>query len=548
MRGAPAQFRALLYPPVVAVEARNPTAAGPSDGVPIGSSARAGVTLAIAAAAIVTLVLADAWNALTRFGFRFTDEDQAGYWYGAQEFAHLHFREPFYYGQPYIPMLESALMVPLQAVRNEPWVLLPLVSTLLGLGAWWLVAFVAWRRRRPLAALVILAGPLLLVPDYLLQLGVPFNGGIFVAALGLVAAELMPGERTRGFAFGLLAALGTLYVLPNTAVLALPAGILLALQPGARVRRWQGIIAGGALGALCAWAAGLFYTLHPGWVVSAGVLQPGLGRGWHWSLFLDGLGHLHRHLGFYAPWFWTSGAAPLLALALIGVVAAWWRSWAVALGAWATLAAVLFSFGLNKVHEGQAGVFFSFDRMYVAVPLAIAVLVAALEPPRRLLPAGAGAALLAALAAVSFAAATIALPAAVADAARFPAIVYEGPRTVASMRDECAALDRAAVATGADLAVYLQNRGFAYGCSALLYGRVEAIYPSYERRTWLLQQENVLDRSKVLFAQAPAGFCLTAQAAGYGCADVDGYDLVTESRPGPTIPLLRRLGIDVRVF
>jgi hypothetical protein len=102
----------------------------------------------------------------------------------------------------------------------------------------------------------------------------------------------------------------------------------------------------------------------------------------------------------------------------------------------------------------------------------------------------------------------------------------------------------------AGLVVHTADRGAAYACGAMMYGRVETLHPPVERRTWLLEQEAVIPRSTVVFAEVPSDFCARASSRGLQCEPIRGDPMlaVVNMPPQPALPVIRQLGIEVRPF
>ena len=63
----------------------------------------------------VLLFLIEKIRVVVAIGIRVTTEDQTIFWWVAQDYLHLKFREPLFYGSPYSSHLESVLALPLMA-------------------------------------------------------------------------------------------------------------------------------------------------------------------------------------------------------------------------------------------------------------------------------------------------------------------------------------------------------------------------------------------------------------------------------------------------
>ncbi|HVS69654.1 MAG TPA: hypothetical protein VHQ47_00195 [Phycisphaerae bacterium] len=140
--------------------------------------------------ALLALLIADRWRLCEQFLFRWTDEDQAIMWYGAWELMHGRIPEPCFFGQAYNSVLEGWLAVPLIWCGVSYAVAVPLVTVVLGLLPFLLLAYAAWRRRQSVVAGLALAVPLVLPTRYAMMTGMP-RGFVTGVAVGAVSAMLL---------------------------------------------------------------------------------------------------------------------------------------------------------------------------------------------------------------------------------------------------------------------------------------------------------------------------------------------------------------------
>lgn len=513
----------------------------PAGGDPRGSQ----VLPWLAAALAVAATTLDAVRSLWLAGIRTIDEDVAIYWYATQEFAHLHLREPFFYGQAYNHLGEAALAAPLTALGVPIWVGPVAVSLAVGLAPWVLLALLAWRRGARGLAVILLGAPALMPAGYQMILMRFFGMGLLLVAAALLVADSSRGP-WRWLWVGLLLSVGALAV-PNALPLA-AAGLawLAATRPGSG-RGWL-LAAAGAAGGLALYALGWsFYARNPGWA-----LHPAPGLDLRLALVGDALLHLDRHLGRVTPWALVHPAVPLTAVLGLAVLAVRRHLWAVAGPALALLAVALAAFALEKVHQGTPSAFFAHERMFLGVPLALALVAVAAAEARLWtgLPstggALAGAALVAALAVPK----QVALARSIEAEMAAPQPVLRRAE-VAEVRRTCRDLALEARDAGTDLVVFLQDRTLAYACGALGYGAIRTLYPEYERRTWLLQEESRARRSSVLLCDVepgPACLHVAARVPGALCAPAGPSAVAVRYGPGPVLDLVRSLGMPVRPF
>ncbi len=496
----------------------------------------------IAFIAVLAALLVDSARILHSFSFRFTDGNQTVYWFAAQEFLHLHFREPFFYGQSYFSLFDALPTAVLEAAGLPPDVALPVAVEAMGLGSWLILAGVAWRRQRHTVALLAAGGPLLLTVPYGMLLAQPYQNGLFLVA---VAIAVMQFRATwLGLPAGLLLAIAAILD-PNSLLLSLP--VLLWILLG----RWRQWLYVGLLGVGLAAGAGVqelaleFYRLHPNWV-----LHPAPPYTWSSQHVLSGVSELAPHMRFMSLIFAPLPALVMPALAAEAIVLAYLRRLAPAAVAALGVLLALGGLGLPKTSDGSDSVHFSLQRIYLAMPLLV-VFVLMIGAPRRpavkLLPT----ALVTAVILVTFGYREVILDSQINQYQVAPRPDYEGVRTVTFQRSRCAAIERFAQERNAELVVFTRDPASAYACGALDYGRLQTLVPGYERRTWRLEEERSLARWSLLIADVSSDFCSRPEVERVGeCS----YDPVSESaslsllQRQSSLQVIHTLGFPIRSF
>lgn len=309
---------------------------------------------------LLMLVLLDRWLSLAAFSFQFVDSDQTVMWYAAKEFAAGNFHEPRFYGQNYNSMLEALLAAPF----TPYFISLPLVSSLLTLLPYTLFAALAFRKGLHYQSLLILVIPLLLPLEYAFITSMPrgFVTGIAVAAMGGLTL-FFPNRKWTFVVLGFSSILG-LSLNPNAILLVAPLMLYCWLQQ-LRNKAFYLFLAGGALlPLLMHLGSNWFYHSHPAYNIH--LLQP---LAFSIKTFLLGLQSLTTFFSAIAPW------GPLVFIFLAFFAALHYRDanraamWAVVLAFIGTLAAL----GINKVHDGDGTIFFHSSRMFLALPVLVAL-------------------------------------------------------------------------------------------------------------------------------------------------------------------------------
>ncbi len=467
--------------------------------------------------ACVLLLLAMRWIVLDRFAFRYTDDDQSIMWYGAMEMARGRFHEPCFYGQHYNTMLEGLLAVPMLWLGVGPELALPLVTGSIALFPYLLFAALSLRAGRTTQAALVLALPMCLPPEFDLVCAIPrgFMTGCFLASLAVLPIFFV--HRAMLVACGAMVVFAV-YANPNALVVLVPAVSYIGWRYRATHLAWIRSMAGAlpAMG-LCYWGR-LFYVRHPEHVVHR-----------EWSLDFDPgritVQALDRSLGQVTPVLWGKGAMVLVVMVISAV---WlWRSRQLRAAAVLLAGAVLMvvSIGVNKVHDGIPSVFYAWTRMYVAVPLLLALCIALTDgvPGRMWLP------LITVSAIVAFGIKAYRLPEVIDKelASGHPRNVHV--MAVGELRARCARISAVAWMYHVDLLVigwepekHLTN----YGCPCLVGRFPLAIQPELDRRTWLLKEVEPLRVHRLL---------------------LDGADIAKLRGRAPGNSLLRRIPEDAKL-
>lgn len=315
---------------------------------------------------LLVLLLADRALLLFHFGAAYTGTDDVVQWLAASDRLQGVFREPYFYGQNYNFMLEALLAAPL-LVALPHHVALPLATSALALLPW-VVFSVAFRRQgNHLGSLVFLLMPILLPVEHgmLTAMSRGFITGLAPMAL-LAAVMFHPLRASSHLLLGIATGLGVT-LNPNCIPFLIPVGLHLWLSHRPPWRHALLVAVPVALMLSLEHWAKRFYVDHPDHLT-------------HWmeplsywpADVVDAFSRLDMHFAHLTPLFWSWGwGAPVL-LALL----AWWsarldRKWSRVL--WITLAATVLMLGINKVSDGTASLFHLPARMFLALPLVLAL-------------------------------------------------------------------------------------------------------------------------------------------------------------------------------
>lgn len=112
------------------------------------------------------ILLLDRTYSLFYFGFEYTDLDQMITWTGAVDYSQGIFHEPFFYGQAYNYMLESFIAVPLIWFGVPVYIALPIVTTIISLLPFVILAIILFKKKKYFWAYTSLIFPVFLPIEY----------------------------------------------------------------------------------------------------------------------------------------------------------------------------------------------------------------------------------------------------------------------------------------------------------------------------------------------------------------------------------------------
>ncbi len=316
---------------------------------------------------LIVLGVLDRLHLLVVFGFRYIGIDDALIQQVAVDYGNGVFREPYLYGQNYNPMLEALLAAPFVRLGLPPWIVLPVVTSVLALLPFWSFAWWCLRKGRVPAAWAFALLPLLLPVEWgmMTSMSRGFVHGIallaFIPWLGQLKNALLRHATTG------LALAAALLCNPNTLPLVAGIAAWLIAQYARSIRFWVINALVGALALGLHWSAQAHFDavplMHP---LTAQDLRPSA------DLLWTGLTHLDEHFLHVNPF---GGMALLVLLGLVLDAFTNWRSGhrAEAAALVTSLLVLVGALSVVKVHEGCASVFFPKSRMFLSLPLIIGV-------------------------------------------------------------------------------------------------------------------------------------------------------------------------------
>ncbi len=303
--------------------------------------------------------------------------DQLFMWYGVEEMRAGRFHMPRYFGQDYGSMLEAWISVPFTFVNYNK--LLPLAAYFLCMLPYGLMVFAIPARQRLWGLVLVLAFLGLMSVEYIAIGAMPrdMSSGLAITALSL---PFLRGKRWfHRLLVGFFCLLGWSFnanAAPFGAVITL---VVLFSEGGRNFRTWLWVglgylIALGVHG-LVEW----FYILHPELIIHR--KWP---LDWQWFRFEQGITHLSRHWGRLVPFFHNYGGLYLAGFAGMTLAAIWWRKKALLIATLVLSVLMVVTLGLEKIHDAFDAIYFSFERMYFALPVSFLFLLLLFKPGWRI--------------------------------------------------------------------------------------------------------------------------------------------------------------------
>jgi hypothetical protein len=317
---------------------------------------------------VLLLLLIRGGVTLWQYNFSITDNDQSLYWLAASNLAHGESIPAFVYGQDYNYFIEPWLAALPVLLGVKPEYALPTVTLLMSLLPFVSFAFDARRRKLNGGALLWLLVPLLLPSGWFAITAMPrgFVNGLFLFAFWPFILR-MRRDGLRWLLSGMLFAAAAA-VNPNAIPLIVCCGAVELMQYFRRPAFYLLHFAGAAP----VFVANHFITQHlqqqPG-----GLLHPKWGLEWTFDYFTEGITHIHQWLRWVVPG--NAGLWLLLPLiTLLGWLLIYQRRRSLIFALTALLLVLIFSLGINKLHDGREHLHYPFSRMWLALPINAAFL------------------------------------------------------------------------------------------------------------------------------------------------------------------------------
>lgn len=476
---------------------------------------------------------------LKDFAFKYTDSDQVLMWQGLKDYSAGEFHEPRFYGQAYNSMLESFLAVPFYKAGMPSYKALPVITSILALFPFVLISILVFLKKSTRLALLILSIPLVLPTEYSLitSLARGFITGIFLCSFACLGM-FYPKSKTAFLLCFFLAVLG-FSANANAALLAFPCLTYLFVENTRNKSFYLFAAIGTIAGLIIHFSANYFYVIHPFYNVHAYQFT------FSFSDLFASLSEPGLYFNDVTPFFWKTGVLSLFMFFFLA-----FRLYRKKENKKAIIVAlvpflILLTLGINKVHDGQNSVYFSFSRMYLAIPVLLAFILSWFHPIKDsnlfyfylLIP----------FASFGYQAATL-------DKIIQPAVdplVYKGVTAtkVDSVYIKCNLLNTVCAENKVDLILIVEhdeNEFYNYGCSSCVENFPNTLRPASDRRTWRYSEDENKIYHNILVIDSKRNYTTEFPFIKQSPANTGFY--LIENNTKPTMELINSLGIWCRPY
>lgn len=492
---------------------------------------------------ILFLVVLLRYYILNGFAFRIYDSDQSIMWNAAIDYSRGIFHEPRFYGQSYSSMMEALLAAPLIWFSVPVFYALPVITSILALFPFLLIALCVRSKGKMMEACLILSIPLFLPVEYgfLTTLSRGFVPGIFIASIGAIMIY-SPTAKWGWFVAGLFSVLA-FSVNPNSLLISIPVLLYLWIKNIKTKRFYLNSGLGVIIGLVVHFLAALFYILHPNYILHK---HPPIIFGI--TFFNDAIHQLNHHLGNVTPVFGMAGIMSLVIFLIIATLLIYRKKNIEAIVVLSSCVLILLSLGTNQIFIGTESIFYSYSRMYLAVPVMISLFIPFLEIPFRRY----GFLLLMIVVGLFIARCQDIKPA-------YNRVLAPGINHIVSVarpevfRIKCEQVRDLARKCNITLVVEENDYFYDfinYGCATCFNDFPATLRPGYERRTWRMFEEEKKVHTNIMvidFSFRLGNKLNKLDEPGIRYFNIQGYYFILGNKM-PTLQLLKTLSINIRSF
>jgi hypothetical protein len=431
---------------------------------------------------LLFLVLIERIWVLLNFAFVYTDSDQTLLWQAVRDITNGEFHGYCFYGQAYNPLVEPLLAAPLVLIGVKSYIALPIITSILALTPFILLAFSLRRRYETSIAILSLVILLLMPPEFgmLTSISRGFVQGIFFGTIG-TSLIIFRSSKLAMFIGGFC--LGLAYFANPNSVLLFPLLLPAFLEKKYRARQFVYMLIGGVAGLIPYLINKLYYDAHPEMSIH-GSLEVELGL----TYFIRIINSLDNYFDFISPVFWMGGWITLFVFPVAAIYLYRKKATSKFVTVVILFAVIILSFFVSKVADGTNSVFFSGARVFLAYPIIMLfIFIWCLELFSPLLRKR-----------IVAVAAIVSVFAFVIKLLYFDEFLHKDLKgskyavvmviKVKDLKDQCERTRRFVSSKNALVVATSENGAeqvITYGCPCLVRNFPVTIQPVYERRTWV---------------------------------------------------------------
>jgi len=486
--------------------------------------------------AVSLLVLSYRIWILQIFGFVYTDSDQSIMWLGAKNYANGLFHEPRFYGQAYNTMLEAFLSVPLIKLGIPIFKSLPIITTILALLPIFILSIVTYLRNSKITSVIILSIFLTLPIEYSFITSMPrgFVTGIAFSSFSFLF--LYKYDSKYAFFFVFFIAVLAYSINANSIILSIPICCIFFFKNYLNKYYYIYSILGLILGFSIHYIIDTFYIIHPYYNLHSYQTK------FSFDLLKIGVSHLDIYFNYIVPIFWKNGWLIIVSFIPLAITLYKKNKYEISIVSFIIPFMILGTLLITKVHDGSDSVFFSYARMYLAVPIVLLLMLSFLTINNRKWM------YFTLIVSVIFTSINLTTSKQVIDFNLKKNHVITILKNELAFK-ECSKLFTISKKENIELIV-ISNHWlydvYNYGCPACIEQFPNTLRPSYERRTWRLIEEENRIYSTILVIDLNRKFDNEFNFVTK-LNDTQGYYLIKNNQLS-TILLLNKLSIDVRKF
>ncbi len=472
---------------------------------------------------------------LHQFTFHQIDSDQTVMWYGLKEISQGNFREPCFYGQSYNSMLESILALPGYWIGFEPHHALPVTTMILSVIPFYCLGYVTFKKISPLSGILVLCTAFIFRIEYDIISTLPrgFVTGLFVSIFILPA--ILEASSIRIFIAGFFFVFS--YTLnPNSILFTIPLIFILTMTSELNRRMIFYAFSGIFVGFILHLLIKNFYWIHPEYDLHS------LQMNYEFSNIFKGIFSTDDLFHDVSPIFWNAHFLILPFFLISGIIFFIYKNKLAGMVCLLILALIIASFGMDKTYDGSHSVFFSYTRMYLAIPLLFA-LIFYFIPVRSIIFT-----IFFGFTALTITSVKLLKREGLAKhlldkPGMLPVIEYK------RMKNDCINFKQLLDKYNVDivLAKYHWMRDFyAYGCTVCIENFPTIIIPDYDRRVWLFKEVESTNYENILIIDLNVDYS-KKDSTIEKLHEMEGYYLIRNNNKN-VFDLMTALDIEYRKF